>query len=119
MFEFAAFAKQARSNGGHSGAVPPKFFLYLPKICCVQNKLFYSKNKNISPLKIYFAQPWNLATGLTLNKKVKWRSVANAPPNYLCRMTTFCFKLLHFRSILWSSHSCTDHFNRQSHVDPS
>jgi len=32
--------EQARSNGGHSGAVPPKYLLYPPKFSCSQKNLF-------------------------------------------------------------------------------
>ena len=44
---------QARSHGGHSGAVPPEFLLCPPKFCCAQKNLFwtYSKLKILPPQK--------------------------------------------------------------------
>jgi len=42
----------------HTGQLPQIFFVP-PKFCCAQKELFqtYDKNKNLSPIKIYFASP--------------------------------------------------------------
>jgi len=47
---------QTRRHGDHSVAVTPKSFC-APKFCSAQKNLFqtYDKNKNPSPIKIYFA----------------------------------------------------------------
>ena len=55
---------QAPRHGGTFGGSYLQIFLCLPKYCCAQKNLFqtYDKNKNISPLKMYFPPPLNLTT---------------------------------------------------------
>jgi len=49
--QFEGNVRQAGSHGGHSGAVCPQILLCPEKFVLTKS---YSKNRNLSPLKMYF-----------------------------------------------------------------
>jgi len=60
---------RARRHGGAFGGSFLQIFFVPLKFYCAQKNLFQTYDKNLFPLKMYFApQPQNLATGLVLPK---------------------------------------------------
>ena len=51
----AASSAKHVATGGHSVAVSPQFFCFPQTLMCTENVVqIHDKNKNLSPLKMYF-----------------------------------------------------------------